>query len=425
MSRHAVIFEDAAWSRLYPITLSRPTFDCRTGVTTLGRRLAAQLARREFRRVEYLCRPLLRPIVEREYSGHGVNRPTEGDVYFLNGRLLALGESLDDLLGLLDRAGAVQEHAELVGARMSGDRAQAFGRDLLEALEKGEPAPFPIDHTTAPLPANLRLVRHLWDLVALNAQVLEDDFAWMDYPQLHAPPDLAPGAQILHRDRVRSREGVRIEAGAILDATHGPIFLGEGVQVQHHAVVLGPAAVGPRSVVRVGARIEGPVSWGPVCKVGGEVESSILQGYANKQHDGYLGHAYVGAWTNLGALTSNSDLKNNYSTVRVWTPEGTLDTGERFVGVFLGDHAKTAIGTLLNTGTVVGFSANVVSAGFPPKHVPSFTWGGAQGFEPYDLEKAIAAARAVMARRETALEPADEVLFRAVYAGTRPGGLFA
>jgi UDP-N-acetylglucosamine diphosphorylase/glucosamine-1-phosphate N-acetyltransferase len=159
-----------------------------------------------------------------------------------------------------------------------------------------------------------------------------------------------------------------------------------------------------------------------VCKIGGEVDASIFQGYSNKQHDGYVGHAYVGSWCNLGALTTNSDLKNNYSTVRVWTPEGETDTGERFVGVFLGDHAKTAIGTVLNTGTVIGFCANVVSTGFPPKHVPSFSWGGSQGLAPYDLEKAIAVARLVMQRRQVALEPADEVLFRALHAESTWGG---
>jgi UDP-N-acetylglucosamine diphosphorylase/glucosamine-1-phosphate N-acetyltransferase len=414
MTAHAVLFEDAGWRRLYPVTLSRPSFDCRIGATTLGRRLGAQLARREIRRVDLLSRPLFRPIVEREYSGHIVNRAAEGDVYFLNGRLLALGESLDDLFHLLDKKVAVQSHGELVGARLDGGAAVRFFEQLQKCLEEGQPAPVPSDHTVLPLPGSLRLARYLWDLVAWNGEVLHDDFAWMDHPHLHAQPELAAGAHILHRDRIRAREGVRVEAGAILDASRGPIFLGDEVHIQQNAVILGPAAIGPHSVVRIGAKIEGPVSFGPVTKVGGEVEGSIVQGHSNKQHDGYLGHAYVGSWVNLGALTTNSDLKNNYGTVRVWTPEGDVDTGQQFVGVFIGDHTKTAIGTLLNTGTVIGFSANVVGTGFPPKHVPSFSWG--DGSEGYDLEKALAVARGVMARRHTALEPADEVLFRSIHA---------
>ena len=246
----------------------------------------------------------------------------------------------------------------------------------------------------------------------------------MSRPSLQHAPELAPGARVLGRERILSGEGVRLEAGAVLDAGPGPIFLGEDVHILHNAVVVGPVSLGSHSLVKAGTKIEGPVAAGPHSKLGGEVEGSILQGYANKQHDGFLGHAYLGSWTNLGAGTNNSDLKNNYSTVRVWTPEGEVDTGSRFVGLFLGDHSKSAIGTQFNTGTVVGFSANVFGAGFPPKHVPSFSWGGAGVLTGYDLEKALAVARTVMRRRKVDLEPADEVLFRSIYEearGEKPG----
>ncbi len=270
--------------------------------------------------MDFLCRAQLRPGVEREYAGHGVNREAGDDVLFLNGRLLCLGDAITDLHTLLDKAVAVQRNGELVAARVTGAAAAAFAKELARALESGEPAPFPRDHTVAGAPEGVRLVDHLWDLVAWNAEVLEDDFEWANQPQHQRLPDVAPGAQLLHKDRILARENVRVEAGAILDASGGPIILGEGARVMHNAVVLGPAFIGPRSLIRFGAKIEGPVSIGPSCKVGGEVEGSILQGYANKQHDGYLGHAYLGAWTNLGAATNNSDLKNNYGTVRVWTP---------------------------------------------------------------------------------------------------------
>ncbi len=413
MSQEALIFEDAGWRDLYPITLSRPAFDCRVGATTLGRRLALQLTRREVKRVDFLCRPLLRPLVERDHPGHGVNQEGEGDLLFLNGRLLCLEDSLTDLVTLVEKAVAVQEGGVLMAARLTGRAAALYCAALTEALAAGEPAPFPSDHTVAGPPPGVRLVRRPWDLVGWNAAVLADDFALAGASGHGAPPDLAPGAQLLHRERVLCREGVRVEAGAILDASEGPVILGEGARVLQNAVVLGPAYIGARSTVKVGAKLEGPVSLGPECKVGGEVEAAIFQGYANKQHDGYVGHAYLGAWTNLGAATNNSDLKNNYSTVRVWTPGGEVDTGEIFVGLFLGDHAKTAIGTLFNTGTVVGFSCNVFGSGFPPKHLPSFTWGTGDTFE---VEKAIVVARTVMARRQVRMEPADEVLFRTLFA---------
>ncbi len=419
MSHHIVVFEDSGWRRFYPLTLSRPTFDLRVGATSLARRLIAKLAQRDQKRVDFICRPLLRPLVEREHPGHTVNHEPDGDVIFLNGRLLTMGESLEDLIFMMEKAVAVQEHGELVGAWVTGDAAHDFGRDLETALDAGEPAPFPPDHTVAAAPEGIRLARYPWDLVNWNREVLDDDFDWIPHPQYQQPIEQAPGSQILHRDRILSRESVRMEAGSILDATSGPIFLGEGVHIQHGAMVIGPVSIGPRSVIRVGGKIEGPVSIGPGCKVGGEVEESIFQGYANKQHDGFLGHAYLGEWTNLGAATNNSDLKNNYGTVRVWSPEGMIDTGERFVGLFMGDHSKSAIGTVFNTGTMVGFSSNVFGAGFPPKHVPSFSWGGAAGFSEYELEKAIALARTVMGRRQVDMEPADEVLFRTLFKEAR------
>jgi UDP-N-acetylglucosamine diphosphorylase/glucosamine-1-phosphate N-acetyltransferase len=414
MSQEILIFEDVGWKRLYPITLSRPTFECRVGVTTLARRLVAQLSRRDIKKAGFLCRPLLRPLVERDYPGHAVNQEKEGDVLFLNGRLLCLGEAVNDFIPLLDKAAAVQQHGELVAARVTGSAAADFARELREALEAGEPAPFPAGHALAPGPEGVRLAVHLWDLMAWNSEVLEDDLHLIHHP--HCNPELAPGAQTLHRDHILCREGVKVEAGAILDAGPGPIFLGEGAHVQHNAVVLGPAHVGPNSVVKLGAKLEGSVSLGPLSKVGGEIESCIVQGYTNKQHDGFLGHSYLGSWVNLGAGTNNSDLKNNYSTVRVWTPHGVVDTNQQFVGLFMGDHSKTAIGTQFNTGTVVGFSCNVFGAGFPPKHMPSFSWGGAEGIEPYDLARAEEVARLVRARRNVANEPADEVLFRSIHS---------
>jgi len=416
VNREAILFEDAGWRSLYPITLTRPTFDCRAGVTTLGRRLISQLARREIKKAGFRCRPLLRPLVERDHPGHAVNQLPDGEVFFLNGRLLAASDAFDDLIALLEKTVAVEERGELVAARLTGADAARFGEELAERLEAGEPPPLPHDQTVAPAAEGVRLIRHPWDLVAVNASVLEDDLELLRGHGNWPAPELAPGAQTLHREHIFAREGVRIEAGAILDAASGPIFLGEGVHVEHNAVVLGPAALGPHTVVRVGARLLGDLSLGPVCKVGGELEGSIIQGYSNKQHDGFLGHSYLGAWVNLGAGTTTSDLKNNYSTVRVWTPDGTVDTGRRLAGSFIGDHSKTAIGTVLNTGTVIGFCANVFGAGFPPKHVPSFTWGGAGGFRPYDPEKAIEVARIVRSRRNLETEPADEVLFRTLHA---------
>ncbi len=411
MSRHAVIFEDAGWRRFYPICLTRPTFAVRIGVTTLGRRLITQVARHEIRRVDLLCRELLRPLVERDHPGHHVNHPEDGDVLFLNGRLLCLGDSFDAVLELTEKAVAVESHGELAAVRVTGAEAAGYARDLARALSRDAMPPRPTDHSVAQLPEGASLLRYPWDVVSGNDTVLRADFDLVHRSQFAGALHPDRGAFVVKPADILCRDDVQVKPGAVLDASTGPIVLGEGVRVLHQAVVTGPAYIGSHTTIRMGARIEGPVSLGPYCKVGGEVEGSILQGYANKQHEGFLGHAYLGAWTNLGAGTNNSDLKNNYSDVRVMLPSGAVDTGQRFVGLLMGDHSKTAIGTRFNTGTVVGFCCNVLSPDFPPKLVPSFTWGET----PYDLDRALATARVVLERRGKVMEPADEVLFRTLF----------
>jgi len=410
--RQVVVFEDRAWRGLYPITLSRPAFDCRAGGTTLGRRLLAQLAERDLKHVTFLTRSLLRPLVEREYLGHAVNQNHAADTLFLNGRLLCLGDSLDRLLELMEKSVAVKVGDELAAVRLTGSAAKTYGLELMEALEAGDPVPAPVQQTVGDSSKDLRLVRHAWDLVSWTSEIIEDDFNWAKSHPHHSAPETSPGSLLLRKEHIRVREGVCLEPGAVLDARSGPILLGEHVHIEHGAVVLGPAYLGPHTRVKMGARIYDGVSAGPQCRLGGEIEAAVFQGYANKQHDGFLGHAYLGAWTNLGAATNNSDLKNNYRPVSVWTPDGEIDTGLLFAGLFMGDHSKTAIGTRFNTGTVVGFSCNLFGSGFPPRRVPSFTWAGDDGASAYRLDAALDVAGRVMARRNQRLEPADEVLFR-------------
>ncbi|MFH1329651.1 MAG: hypothetical protein ABIJ48_03180, partial [Actinomycetota bacterium] len=221
-----------------------------------------------------------------------------------------------------------------------------------------------------------------------------------------------PGIHLLGAARIWLAEGVRLEPGSVLDATAGPVVLDRSVRVMPHAFLEGPLYVGPGSVVKAGARLGPETSVGAVCKVAGEVAESLLCDFSNKQHDGFLGHAVLGSWTNLGAGTTCSDLKNNYGPVRVDLGGGPRDTGQRFVGLLMGEHSKSAIGTLFNTGSCVGFSCNVFGTGFPPQLLPSFAWGS--GPEPYAVEQAIATARVVMGRRGCRFTAAHENLFRAL-----------
>jgi UDP-N-acetylglucosamine diphosphorylase/glucosamine-1-phosphate N-acetyltransferase len=263
------------------------------------------------------------------------------------------------------------------------------------------------------------LIEHAWDLVLRNGQAIIDDFRRGPGAGIEDGALLYPGVHLLQDGAIRIAAGCRIKPGVVLDAEDGPITLEAGVEIQPNAVVRGPAHIGTRSLIKAGAKVHEGTSLGPVCKVGGELEECVVQGFSNKQHEGFLGHAYLGEWVNLGADTNNSDLKNNYSTVRAWEAGRSVDTGAMFVGLLAGDHVKSAINTQFNTGTVVGLSSQIFGAGFPPKFIAPFSWGGAEGLEGYDLEKALATARVVMRRRRLELTAAYETAFRSVHAAWR------
>jgi UDP-N-acetylglucosamine diphosphorylase/glucosamine-1-phosphate N-acetyltransferase len=213
-------------------------------------------------------------------------------------------------------------------------------------------------------------------------------------------------------------DAVYLEAGVHLDAIDGPIRLSDGVRVSAITRLAGPAFIGPDTHVLGGSL--GDVTIGPACRVRGEVSSTVLLGYVNKAHEGYLGHAYVGKWVNLGALTTNSDLKNNYGTVRIHTAEGSVDTGLIKVGCFLGDHVKTGIGTLLPTGCVVGLGSNLFGGLMSPTHVPPFSWGTGERLEEYDIERFLDTAAQAMSRREMSLENGNRTLLQRAWERTRP-----
>jgi UDP-N-acetylglucosamine diphosphorylase/glucosamine-1-phosphate N-acetyltransferase len=234
-------------------------------------------------------------------------------------------------------------------------------------------------------------------------------------PSAELPWEIVGGDPKLVRVDPRN---IAVEPFVVFDVSAGPIWLEQGVTIRAFTRLAGPAWVG-RSTTLLGGSISS-VSIGPHCKVRGDVEASVILGYSNKAHDGFLGHACLGRWVNLGALTTNSDLKNNYGTVRIWTPDGATDTGEKKIGCLLGDHVKTAIGTMLGTGTVVGAGANVFGPGRPPTLVAPFTWGDAD--HAWDIERFLATAGIAMERRGVALTPGvQDVLRRAWRARAIPG----
>jgi UDP-N-acetylglucosamine diphosphorylase/glucosamine-1-phosphate N-acetyltransferase len=275
-----------------------------------------------------------------------------------------------------------------------------------------DPAAAPVGTPSVVVPG--RVLERPWDLVAQNAGRLTADLAdaGVDAPLPEGVIRIGDGPISLAADAV-------IEPGVYLDTREGGIRLEAGVQVEGPARLTGPLFLGAGTHVLGGAIASSTV--GPHCKLRGELSRSVLLGYVNKAHDGYLGHALVGRWVNLGAFTTNSDLKNNYGTVRVWSPDGDLDTGLLKVGCFLGDHVKTGIGTLLNTGTVVGAGSNLFGGAMPSVAVPPFSWGSGADLAPHRLDAFLATAEQAMARRGVELTPGVRRILEAAWAATVDG----
>ena len=242
------------------------------------------------------------------------------------------------------------------------------------------------------------IIEYPWTLLAQNPARIQTDIETL-WPQ-HSVPD---GSVLIGDGAVSLGSGAKVEPGVVFDTRHGPIRLAENTRVEGPARLTGPLFIGPESVI-YGGRV-GTSSIGPVCHLHGEVSDSVFIGFSNKSHSGYIGHSLVGRWVNLGAYTTNSDLKNNYGPVRVWTPEGYIDTGQIKVGCFLGDHVKTGIGMTLNTGTVVGAGSNLFGNTMPSSKVPAFSWGSGDHLARHRLPEFLATAKQVMARRKIELTP--------------------
>jgi UDP-N-acetylglucosamine diphosphorylase/glucosamine-1-phosphate N-acetyltransferase len=266
--------------------------------------------------------------------------------------------------------------------------------------------------------AELEWIERITDLFSLNAMAMAFDFNLM--PKTNAAASLHASNTLLgDANQLFIHETARVYAST-LNTLDGPIYIDAGAEVMEGTHIRGGLYVGEHSTLKLGSRIYGATTIGPHCKVGGEVSNSILHGYSNKGHDGFLGNSLIGEWCNLGADTNTSNLKNNYSDVKIWSYEKAdfADTGLTFCGLIMGDHSKSGINTMFNTGTVAGVSANVFGGGFPDKHIPSFSWGGADGWETYELDKAFDTMEKVMQRRSCELTEPLRSLFRQIFEET-------
>jgi UDP-N-acetylglucosamine diphosphorylase/glucosamine-1-phosphate N-acetyltransferase len=389
-----------------PLAYSRPIWDLRCGMTSLGEKLIARTKASSVAGFapEYMAE------VCRERATFPIN-----DASTLSG---------DDLLLVNPRV-----KAEAIPADLSGPSrivASEGGELLLACINKGDLARLNtasidglIESALATLPVSRESIatwNYTWDLILANPEQLKADFVAAGRSGIEGKIE-EPSAIRGSRKDVYIAKGVLIHPMVVIDAEHGPVYIDEDAEVHPFSRIEGPCYIGKKSLL-LGAKCREGNSIGPVCRVGGEVEESIIQGYSNKYHDGFLGHAYVGEWVNLGALTTNSDLKNDYSSVAVSLDgKETIDTGSTKVGSLIGDHTKTSIGTLFNTGSYVGCMALIAATGKPlPKFIPSFAWF-LEGVvtKGFGKRKLYETAQTAMGRRKAKWTPAQEKMWDEIF----------
>jgi UDP-N-acetylglucosamine diphosphorylase/glucosamine-1-phosphate N-acetyltransferase len=257
-------------------------------------------------------------------------------------------------------------------------------------------------------------IGHTWDIFSKNGIALTEDFEFLTKDRKSQKP--GPSNRIIGEERVFIEKGAKVEC-AILNASDGPIYIGKHAEVMEGAVIRGPFALCEGAQIKMLAKIYGPTTVGPYSRVGGEVNNSVIFGFSNKAHDGFLGHSVIAEWCNLGADTNTSNLKNTYDTVRLWSyvKQTFVNTNQQFCGLIMGDHSKCGINTMFNTGTVVGVNANVFGSGFQRNFIASFTWGGTSGYTNYNLKKAIEVAELVYQRRNLVFDETEKDLLADVY----------
>lgn len=327
---------------------------------------------------------------------------TAEDNLLLNGALCPTDELVAACLALETGKGLAQ-NGILLAARLSAAQ--------LSDWQKGNFTPETTEYAAA-----VTLIAHKWDIFTQNGAQIRQDFACLTKGRTSQP--ITDKHTIVYgAENVFVEEGANIKA-AVINAEDGPVYIGRNAQIQEGSLIKGPLALCEGAVINMGGKMRGDNTIGPFCKVGGEVSNSVLFGFSNKGHDGFLGNSVLGEWCNLGADTNNSNLKNNYANVKLYdySTGNEEDTGLQFCGLMMGDHSKCGINTMFNTGTVVGVGANIFGGGFPAKHIASFAWGGSDSsWEKYRFDKFVETEKRVMARRKKELSAEYEALLKHLY----------
>ncbi|MDG1715312.1 GlmU family protein [Lacinutrix sp.] len=383
-----ILFDGPSRNQLLPFTYTRPVAEIRVGILTIREKWETYLqATTTTVTEEYLSEKW--PMVEMEVNVM-INAsfcPTE-----------ALAEKIKDL----KKNQAIFKDEEVIAFFTEEDQ-EDIDLSTFEAIEFED---------------NLITIEHTWDIFSKNAEAIAQDFQLLTKDRDSQP--IAKTNNIIAPENIFLEEGAKMEF-ATLNASSGPIYIGKNAEIMEGSVVRGPLALCDNATLKLATKIYGATTVGPHCKVGGEVNNSVLFGYSNKGHDGFLGNSVLGEWCNLGADTNNSNLKNNYAEVRLWDyeTEGFAKTGLQFCGLMMGDHSKCGINTMFNTGTVIGVNANIFGSGFPRNFVPSYSWGGSAGFTTYLTKKAFEVCNVVMSRRAVAFTETDQAILEHVFEETK------
>lgn len=380
-----ILFDDAVWENLLPLTFTRSAADLRVGITTIREKWGIFYTETGIRTQEYLMPNYKTGLTNDNLFVHAGLLPDNQIVAKINS--LKPGEFLkkdNDVLAF---------------------RASEYLEELPDSSEVFD------------FEGEIRMIKNPWDIFMLNDLAIREDYNRITRGRKSEP--ISTTNRISGIENIFLEPGARVEH-AIINALEGPVYVAKDAEIWEGAAIRGPLALCEHATIKMGAKIYGATTIGPHCKAAGEIQNSILTGFSNKGHDGYLGNAVLGEWCNIGADSNNSNLKNNYDKVKLWNykQERFISTGLQFCGLIMGDHSKCGINTMFNTGTVVGVSANIFGSGFPRNFVPSFSWGGAAGFSVYQIEKALETARIVYSRRNMELSEIEIAILKEVFTRT-------
>lgn len=384
-----VLFDDDKRANLLPLVYTRPIAALRIGILTIAEKWEKYLGESASLETESYLEPLF-------------NKGNQTDMLHINGRLLPDAQLVDKITEMKFGQALVDAKGVLLAYKSVNNYASAKEAKL-------EPIGYAKDYG---------YINRPYDLFALNGREIENDFDLLTRGRTSA--DILGANQYLNENRIFAEKGASV-LFSTLNATSGPIYLGADSEIMEGCNVRGGLALCDHASLKMGAKIYGPTTVGPHSKVGGEVNNSVILGFSNKGHDGFLGNSVIGEWCNLGADTNNSNLKNNYLEVKLWNYASKRfdKTGLQFCGLIMGDHAKCGINTMFNTGTVVGVGSNLFGSGFPRNFVPSFAWGGAAGFETFQLNKVFEVAEKVYERRSMTFGAVEKQVIKDVFELTQ------